>query len=822
MDTSYRFHHYRLLPGQRQLLEGERPVKLGSRAFDMLLALVERRERVVDKHELMDLVWPRLVVEENNLQVQVLALRKLLGHPAISTVPGRGYRFTLPVQQEGGQQDVQSGSAPQPVAEHAGRPPPAVSPLVGRADELRTLHGLVAGHGLVTVAGAGGIGKTRLAEGVARAFGQGALAGAGDGVWWVELAGLNDPALVPVAVAQALGLNTGDGADATQAVLQALRGKAVLLVLDNAEHLLEGVAAFVGNVRENLGKVRLLVTSQEVLRTADEQVYRLGPLSLPVGDDLAAVQASGAVELFVSRARLAQPRFELTDTNRAAVADICRRLDGIALAIELAAARLPLLGVGGLRARLDERFQVLTAGARAVMRRHQTLRAAVDWSHGLLTEHEQVVLRRLGVFTGGFTLEAAQDVVEDGRIDRWDVLEHLGALVDKSLVAAEGEPLPRYRLLETTRLYALERLADAGETEALLLRHAQVYFALAELHDADIAAHGRGAEPLAQLDLERGNLLHALAWCDHDSASELAGEAAAIGLRLAGALRYYWPSRALLPLGTRLTLAALARSRSLPPDVHRCKALASAAQMSGWQGLVVQAEELAQEHLQTALHIGHGAGAATALSQLGHLALDASRFEEAEAHFTQGLAEARQLGLVRLEVALLNGLLALAAACRQPAEAAALGEQVLALQRQTGQAYNLTTTLLNVALTCLEHGDTARAHALVQEAAGLVPGTGSRLLAQLVMLLAAPVLAQHGHWGPAVGLYAACSVQMRQQGLPAQAQLQPRQERDLTQARQALGPTAYDSAWASGELLDADAAFELACATLARAQLPPG
>ena len=807
-EPVYRFNHYRLLPAQRQLLEAERPVKLGSRAFDMLVVLVECRERTVDKHELMDRVWPRVVVEENNLQVHVVALRKLLGHAAISTVPGRGYRFTLPVQVEGeAEAAVAPAAAQQPPATLSGRPPAQASPLLGRDDDLQALRHLLSEHRLVTVAGAGGIGKTRLAHGVASAL----CDAQDDGVWWVELAGLNDPALVPAAVASALGLATPGAGDATQAVLQALQGKTALLVLDNAEHLLEGVAAFVGTLGDRLGGLRLLVTSQEVLRTAGEQVFRPGPLALPAGDDLVAARASGAVALFVARARQANPRFELDDGNRAAVVDICRRLDGIPLAIELAAARVPLLGVDGLRARLDERFQVLTAGARAVMRRHQTLRAALEWSHALLDASEQVVFRRLGVFAGGFTLEAAQDVVEDERLDRWDVLEHLGALVDKSLVAAEGETLPRYRLLETTRLYALERLADAGETETLLHRHAQACVELAEAQDAVISAHGRGAAALALLDVERDNLLHALAWCQHGSDAE----AAAIGLRIAAALRYYWPSRAMLALGTRLTLAALARARARPADECRSRALAAAAHMSSLMGLGDQARELAQENLDMSRLAGHDIGAATALVQMGHQAADGNRLDEAEAHFRSGMALATTLGHLRLQAAALNGLIVLATVRRQPDEVSALGAQALALQRRIGQRYNLANTLLNLALAHIDHDMPARAHPLLQEAAALVPETGSQLLAQLLVMVAAPVLAHRGARRTAVQLYGANAVNVRAQSLSPMEQLQRHQQRDLAAAQAQFGAPACEAAWAAGQALGAQEAFELAAAALA-------
>ena len=256
-------------------------------------------------------------------------------------------------------------------------------------------------------------------------------------------------------------------------------------MLDNCEHLTDSVAEFIESVRAAAPQVRFLITSQETLKTAEEHIYRVGGLAVPADDGAATALHAGAIELFVARAQGADPNFALTPAHTPAVIEICRRLDGIPLAIELAAARLPLLGVEGLRTRLDERFNVLTAGSRVVLRRHQTLRATLEWSHGLLTPDEKTVFRRLGVFAGSFTLEAAQHVASDDRIDVWAALDHLGALVDKSLVLAEGDPVPRYRLLETTRAYALERLAEAGETERVLRRHAEALLAMLEAYEQD-------------------------------------------------------------------------------------------------------------------------------------------------------------------------------------------------------------------------------------------------------------------------------------------------------------------------------------------------
>ena len=347
----------------------------------------------------------------------------------------------------------------------------------------------------------------------------------------------------------------------------------VLLVLDNCEHVTDAVAAFVDTVCAAAPGLRVLVTSQETLKAVDEHVYRLGALAVPAIDAAMEVQQSGAVELFAARAEAVDPRFAVTPENIQAVVEICRRLDGIPLAIELAAARVPLLGVEGLRARLDERFSVLTAGARVVLRRHQTLRATLEWSHGLLTPDEQTVFRRLGVFAGGFTLEAAQHVAQDEKIDGWAALDHLGALVDKSLVLAEGDPVPRYRLLETTRAYALERLGDAGETGSSLRRHAEAVLErlLAIERDVELARLKNAGWNDASVEID--NLRAALTWVDtadncNELAISLAGNSSRVwnatyqlneGLARALALRRYLNDELPAPIVARfwLTIARL-------------------------------------------------------------------------------------------------------------------------------------------------------------------------------------------------------------------------------------------------------------------------
>jgi len=475
----YRFSHFELSPAKRELLDHGRPLAIGGRAFDVLVALIERRSRLVGKNELLDLVWADVVVEEANLHVQVSTLRKLLGPQAIQTVPGRGYRFIEKLDDDSPVSDAMSEQGrpqPRPVR-RTDNLPTAPGPLHGRDDDLEALDELLAAHHVVTIVGPGGMGKTRIALAVAqRKSGR-----FPDGVWWIELAPIVAEQHLAPTIAAALSLNVGAASDPRAALIRALATRDALIVLDNCEHLLTGVGALVRDGLAVAPGVRWLVTSQEPLKVAGEHVYRLGPLSVPA-DDATVDEAlrHGAVALLAERARAADRRFELTNGNIAAATAVCRELDGIALAIEMAAARVPLLGLAGVREKLGERLRLLNV--KGGLFRSQTLHSALEWSHSLLNAPEQVLFRRLAVFVGGFTLPLAQAVVagEAGSdaLDEWTVIDALGALVDKSLVMAEGQDEPRYRLLESARAYALERLSDAGETDAFKKRHAEAVSAL--------------------------------------------------------------------------------------------------------------------------------------------------------------------------------------------------------------------------------------------------------------------------------------------------------------------------------------------------------
>jgi predicted ATPase/DNA-binding winged helix-turn-helix (wHTH) protein len=512
--AAFAFDRFEVRPASRQLRVDGAPVPIGARAFDVLLALIERRERLVGKGELLELVWPDVVVEENNLQVQISSLRKVLGPQVIATVPGRGYRFVAALDAAG----TASEDAVRAVAANADTMSPVAAPLTNFPAELPRLYGreadldavvaLIGAHRLVTVVGAGGIGKSRLAQAAAHAVAERYA----DGAWMVELVGVSDGALMAGTVAQALGVAMPGRGSAQDELLTALAQRTLLLVLDNCEHLLDATAALVEALMRGAPGVTVLVTSQEPLRLADEQQYRVAPLAIPSAASVAEARAFGALALLEARVRAADPRFALDDDSVALAIDVCRRLDGLPLAIELAAARIATIGLRSVRDRLEARFNLLTGGARAALRRHQTLRAALEWSYNLLTDGERAVFRRLGVFVGGFSMDMAQAVAGDEALDEWAVLDHLCALVDKSLVVTEGGAVPRYRLLESARAYALEQLA-ADEMAATLCRHAMAMRAFLERVDGanldgELRTHQYAALVLPELD----NLRAAYLW----------------------------------------------------------------------------------------------------------------------------------------------------------------------------------------------------------------------------------------------------------------------------------------------------------------------
>jgi predicted ATPase/DNA-binding winged helix-turn-helix (wHTH) protein len=540
------FGPFRLLAAQRLLLEGDKPVRLGSRAFDILAALVERAGEVVGKQELITRAWPKTLVEEANLKIQVSALRRALGdgqggHRYVVTVPGQGYNFVAPVSLKG------SSRAPPPprMAAAVHNLPFAATRMIGREDAVAALVSRLSRERMVTIVGPGGIGKTTVALAVAERV----IAGYEHGVWLVDLAPLGDPRLVPSALATVLGLGIRTE-DPLPGLIAGLRYKRMLLLLDNCEHVIDAAASLAGAVLSGAPGINILATSRERLGAAGEREYRLGPLSSPEPSfRLKAADAaiSPAVQLFVERVTAIVEDFQLTDANAPLVVEICRRLDGLPLAIEFAAPRVEVLGIEGLAARLDDSLRTLAARHRTATPRHRTMRAVTDWSYGLLSEDEKPFFRALGIFCGGFTVEAAAAAAMDSVTTGTDAIDRLADLVAKSLVVADVTGAePRFRLLDTTRAYALETFEESGEREAIARRHAAYYRYLFERADGEERVRPTG-EWLADYAREIDNLRAALDW------AYSSGGDAEIGVAL---------TVAAIPLWMRLSLHKECRSRA--------------------------------------------------------------------------------------------------------------------------------------------------------------------------------------------------------------------------------------------------------------------
>jgi predicted ATPase/DNA-binding winged helix-turn-helix (wHTH) protein len=470
------FGPFSLYTGRKLLLDGDRPVRLGGRAMDILIALVEAHGELIGKDDLVRRVWPDTFVEEGNLRVHLAVLRKALGDGRdgaryIVNVPGRGYQFVAPVV------SLAPAPPPSPAAATLQHVPASLLHIVGRDETVRSAAAQLRERRFVTLVGPGGIGKTTVALAVAEGTGGSYR----DGARFIDLSLVTDLRLVPAALASALGLATA-AQDPIAGLAAALASREMLIVLDNCEHVIEAAATLAEGMVRGAPGVRLLATSREPLRATGERIVRLGPLELPpdsTGYSAAEAMRYAAVQLFVERASASDDGFRMDDADTALVIDICRRLDGVALAIELAAGRVSAFGLRGLASHLDDRFRVLTEGRRTALPRHKTLGATIDWSYGLLSEVEQRVFARLGTMAGSFALDSAAAVAGGDGIGEADAIEAVASLVGKSMIAAEaGRSTVTYRLLESMRAYAQQKLVDAGDLDRASRCHAEHFSAL--------------------------------------------------------------------------------------------------------------------------------------------------------------------------------------------------------------------------------------------------------------------------------------------------------------------------------------------------------
>ena len=597
--------------------------------------------------------------------------------------------------------------------------PSQATSFVGRAGELAELRSLVSGGSrLISVVGPGGIGKSRLALQVAAEV----LDGTGDGVWLVELAPVAGPELVARTVAAVLGVREEPGRPVPDTLAEAVGDRSVLVVLDNAEHVLGAAAKLADTVIRSCPRACLLVTSREPLGVGGERVFRLPPLPVPPAD-LAApgpLAAFESVQLFTERAVLYRQGFALDAANAAAVAAVCVRLDGIPLALELAAARLGSLSVPEISSRLDQRFGLLTGGSRTALPRHQTLRALIDWSYDLLNPAEQLVLDRLSVFAGGWTLEAAGAVTSADDAGEWQVLDHLAALVGKSLVLAEeARGSTRYRLLETIRHYAAERLAlrAGSELDHTRAAHRDHYLSLVESADS----HLRGPDEAAWLDriaAELDNIRAALAFslADPDSAEP--------GLRLAAGLHRFCTMRGHGGEILQALNALLERPDAQTPTRARARALVVSCHLLDYFGNDPAPPSMADEALGIARELADDAVAADALAQLCWLSFEHGDLPAALAKIDNAVGLARAAGDPRLIAYILGRRAVFQSEAGNLDAAFADNQEAITLSRAAGDNYRLATTLANLAIDEYATGKLGAARAHLQEASTLADNLG--------------------------------------------------------------------------------------------------
>jgi predicted ATPase/class 3 adenylate cyclase len=670
--------------------------------------------------------------------------------------------------------------------------PQQVTTFVGREREQADVKAALRRSRLLTLSGIGGLGKTRLSLQVAAEV----VSDFPDGVWFVELAPIADERLVPQAAATVLGVKEEAGQPVIGAMTKYLSDRTLLLVLDNCEHLVHACADLAKTLLQASPGVKILASSREHFNIAGETVYTVPPLPVPKlndGNSTEAIVQFEAVRLFVERAMAAQPAFRLTEQNAPAVVEICQRLDGIPLALELAAARVRSLSVERIAERVSDRFKLLTTGDRTALPRQQTLRALIDWSFDLLTEKERVLFRRLSVFAGGWTLEAAEAVASDDEVDEAIVLDLLADLVDKSLVMVDAEG-GRYGLLETVRQYAQERLADSREGEAMRKRHLDFYLTFAEKAGPGLTGPEQPVF-LKQLDLDRENILAAHAYCVH-TAGEIEN-----GYRLVHAIKFYWFTRGLLNLGHRVTVEAISTPAAPATSLARCKALWVAGQLCSWMGLFDEAQKYLQESLEMARELHDLRMVVSVLNMLGFTALGLGDRSAARQHCEEALVLAGKLDNKRQIATTSNALAQIHRLDGELDSAESLYERAVALARDLGDRELAAVAFLNLAMVAIERGAADRARSLLLEVLAIAEQTGSKQAAQSALEVCAGLAAQRENWNDAARFCGAAERQAGDTGIHRDPADDAFVTRWMTKARTALEEPAFAASQTSGHAL---------------------
>jgi predicted ATPase len=678
-------------------------------------------------------------------------------------------------------------------------PKPRTS-FVGREKELAECAQLLEENRVLTLTGVGGSGKTRLALKIA----EGRVGAHEDGTWFVDLAPIQDEDRVAVAVATVLGVKEEPGGSLIESLSARLTEKDALLVLDNCEHVLAASTELAEALLAAAPNLRLLATSREGLGLDGERLFAVRSLGVPRREDwhdARALEASEAIHLFVDRARAVEGRFALDGKNGPIVAEICRRLDGIPLAIELAASRVKVLSVDQIRSKLDDRFRLLTGGSKTALPRHQTLRATVQWSYDQLADEERELLQRLAVFAGGWTLESGTAVAAESA-DEFEILDRLTRLVDKSLVVVEleGGGQPRYRMLETVRQYAEERLSESGAGAAARSRHLDFYLSFALVAEPGLLGADQGEWKL-RIDAELENLLSAIAWCGHVDAG------AVKGIRLLFGLRNYWETRGLNELGSRVTREALARDTGDDALEERGRLMNTLGSMLMRRGLIEDGLSCSQEALAIAErtrnpHIIQRAhrGVGVALMLLG-------RPEEARTQLMESLRIGRELDNPSLLSGVLVALGELERGASDLAAAHAYYNEAYSLSMKAGDLGDAAIMCVNLAMVAISRTDPDTAHRHLAEGIQLVVKATDKHIGMSAINTAGALAAMVGDYPAAARFFGVADEARLRMGVVFEPWDIAFTEPYLTRTRSKLGDAAFAAAERAGRTVPYESAL---------------
>jgi predicted ATPase/DNA-binding winged helix-turn-helix (wHTH) protein len=793
-----------------ELVRAGAPVSLSPKAFELLDILVENHPKALSKTELQARLWPGTYVVEKNLTNLVSEIRAALGddplHPRfIRTVHRFGYAFREAIVNGSRASDVSACTPGARTAALDGRRhnlPVPLTNFIGRDRELAELWRLVASTRLLTLTGAGGCGKTRLALELAANV----LDRFPDGVWVVDLAAISNPNLVAQSVASVLDVREGPQRPIREALVDYIRNRHILLVLDNCEHLIAACAQLADALLRTAQRLRILATSREGLGITGETLWRVPSFSVPEPPQAASAETLAkydAVRLFVERAAAIDPAFAVTGANAATVAQVCHRLDGIPLAIELAAARVNVLSIEQIDSRLNDRFHLLTGGSRTAVARQRTLKATVDWSYDLLSDPERQLLRRLSVFAGGWTMEAAEEVTSDNTSEREGVLDFLSRLVDKSLVNVDShiDESRRYRFLETVRQYARKRLLRSGEAERLRDRHLTFFHELVRCAEPELT-RSRQVTWLNRLQQEHDNLRLALEWC-------LASpERAVQSLELAATLNWFWIKRGYFREGQEYLERALSACGNTP-SVLRARALMSLGSMTFFQGDFVRARVWLKESAALARDTGDLSVVGFSLGMMALAALELGDIAEGGQFATEGQAAGRASATPWVQGPSLACLAYLAMHDGDFDRAGQLHEEALELTRRQGEKWGMGISLFDLALLRVVQQRHAEARALCSEGIALHEEFGDRRGIAWCLGILSGAEAADGHALRAARLRGAMEGLLESVGAPVQATYNRWiGDRYLDAVKDCLGDSVFQAALAEGRTMSLSRAIQ--------------